>query len=355
MWFMVSVTVPAADRSTVARHAEPRKADASQRLRVDPSNNRASPVPSQASLPQGLVRLGVRKAARVASTRNVPVTFAAPSIVALGLLLAYPLLYTVALALTHSTLGRPFMAPAGFANFGEALRSQAFIGSLARTTIFAVGAALLEVGLGVGVALVLHARGTRFGIIGTVLLLPMLTPPVMVGVAWQLLLAPAGGGLTGLWSLLGVPGFNAFGTATSAFVSLLLIEVWQWVPFVVLLVYVALLGVDQEQLEAAMIDGAGLWRRFTAVVYPAIAPVLLSVLLLRLLGGFKTFDVAYVITQGGPGFSTTFTTFQVFRTVLDGAYNTGLGAAETLLFGMVIGVTTLMVTAARKRAVRGEL
>jgi multiple sugar transport system permease protein len=333
------MTMPAADNSLALQAVEQRRAQSPWPSRAEPSADRASPP-----------RAGARKA-----TRHVPLIFAAPSILALGLLLAYPLLYTIALALTHSTLGRPFMALTGLSNFTAALHNQAFTGSLTRTTIFAVCAALLEVGLGVGIALALHARGTRFGLVGTVLLLPMLTPPIMVGVAWQLLLAPAGGGLTGLWRLLGAPGFNAFGTGKSAFISLLLIEVWQWVPFVVLLVYVALLGVDREQLEAAMIDGAGLWRRFTAVVYPAIAPVVLSVLLLRLLGGFKAFDVAYVITQGGPGFSTTFTTFQVFRTVLDGAYDTGLGAAETLLFGLVIGVTTLVITAARKRAVRGEL
>jgi multiple sugar transport system permease protein len=76
----------------------------------------------------------------------------------------------------------------------------------------------------------------------------------------------------------------------------------------------------------------------------------LSVLLLRILGGFKAFDVAYVITQGGPGFSTTFSTFQIFRTALDGAYDTGVAASETLIFGLLIGLVTLVVTIARKRA-----
>ncbi len=79
---------------------------------------------------------------------------------------------------------------------------------------------------------------------------------------------------------------------------------------------------------------------------------MLSVLLLRILGGFKAFDVAYVITQGGPGFATTFSTFQIFRTALDGAYDTGLAASETLLFGLVIGLVMLAVTIARKRATR---
>jgi multiple sugar transport system permease protein len=255
----------------------------------------------------------------------------------MGVLLAFPFIYTIGLSVTHSTLGLPF---------------QAFTGSLWRTTAFALLAATLEVVIGVAIALVLEARGSGFGVIGTILLLPMVTPPVMVGVAWQLLLAPAGGGLTVLWKALGIPGFDAFGTGLSAFVTLVLIEVWQWTPFVILLVYVALLGVDREQIEAATLDGANLWHRFTAVIYPAIAPITLGVLLLRILGGFKVFDVAYVITQGGPGFATTFTTFQVFRTALDGGYDTGVASAETLIFGLLIGLVTLGVSAARARATR---
>ena len=282
----------------------------------------------------------------------MPFLFALPSWLALALLLAFPFAYTVALSLTQSTLGEPFAHWAGLDNFSTTLTTQAFTGSLVRTIVFAVSTAVLEIVLGILIALVLQARGAGLGVIGTILLLPMVTPPIMVGVAWQMLLAPAGGGLTALWVALGIPGFNAFGTDTLAFASLVLIEAWQWTPFVVLLVYVALLGVDRELVEASTLDGANAWRRFRAVIYPIIAPVVLSVLLLRILGGFKAFDVAYVITQGGPGFATTFSTFQIFRTALDGAYDTGVAAAETLVFGLVIGLVTLAVTAARKRATR---
>jgi multiple sugar transport system permease protein len=296
-------------------------------------------------------RDAIRATDRVRSrSHRVHGAFALPTYAALTILLAFPFVYTVALALTHSTLGEPFAGFAGLENFQLALESEAFMGSLTRTAVFALSAAVLEVGIGVAVALLLQARGAGFGAIGTILLLPMVTPPIMVGVAWQMLLAPAGGGLTGLWAAFGAPGFNAFGTENAAFISLMLIEVWQWTPFVVLMVYVALLGVDREQIEASMLDGANLWRRFRAVIYPAIAPVTLSVLLLRILGGFKAFDVAYVITQGGPGFSTTFSTFQIFRTALDGAYDTGVAASETLIFGLLIGLVTLVVTIARKRA-----
>jgi multiple sugar transport system permease protein len=284
--------------------------------------------------------------------RGVPGAFALPTYAALAILLAFPFVYTVALALTQSTLGEPFAGFAGLENFRQALDSVAFTGSLTRTAVFAISAAMLEVVIGIGVALLLDARGAGFGLIGTILLLPMVTPPIMVGVAWQMLLAPAGGGLAGLWIALGAPGFNAFGGENAAFISLVLIEVWQWTPFVVLMVYVALLGVDREQIEASTLDGANLWHRFRAVICPTIAPVTLSVLVLRILGGFKAFDVAYVITQGGPGFSTTFSTFQIFRTALDGAYDTGVAGSETLIFGLMIGVITLVVTMARKRATR---
>jgi multiple sugar transport system permease protein len=272
----------------------------------------------------------------------------------MGVLLVFPFIYTICLAITHSTLGMPFQAFTGLNNFRQALETDAFTGSLWRTTAFAVLAAALEVIVGVAIALVLHARRTGFGVIGTILLLPMVTPPIMVGVAWQLLLAPAGGRLAALWKVLGIPGFDAFGTGLSAFITLLLIEVWQWTPFVILLVYAALLGVDREQLEAVTLDGANVWHRFVAVIYPAIAPITLGVLLLRILGGFKVFDVAYVITQGGPGFATTFTSFQVFRTALDGGYDTGVAAAETLLFGLLIGFVTLAVSVARARATRND-
>ena len=119
-----------------------------------------------------------------------------PTFAAMSLILVFPFAYTIVLSLSRSTLGMPFQAFSGLANFRQALETDAFTGSLWRTTAFALLAAMLEVVIGVAVALVLHLRGTRFGILGTILLLPMVTPPIMVGVAWQLLLAPAGGGLS---------------------------------------------------------------------------------------------------------------------------------------------------------------
>jgi multiple sugar transport system permease protein len=285
----------------------------------------------------------------VGLTHSVPRPLLLISVFVLVLLVAYPLAYTVGLSVTKSTLARPFTAFLGEDNFVKAFKSGTFVDSLWRTTIFATLAAIFELVLGLVLALALWARGGRFGTAGVFLLLPLVTPPIMVAAAWQLLLAPAGGGLSSVWTQIGLDGLNVFATGTGAFLTLVFIETWQWTPFVTLLAYVALLAVDQEQIEAALLDGANAWQRFRAVVLPSILPVLLGVFLIRVLGGFKSLDTSFAITKGGPGEATTFTTLQIFKTALDGGFNTGLASAQTLIFGVVVGLVTLVIVVARRK------
>jgi multiple sugar transport system permease protein len=123
---------------------------------------------------------------------------------------------------------------------------------------------------------------------------------------------------------------------------------------VTLLVFAALLGVPEELREAASLDGAGAFRTFTSVVWPVVAPNVLSVLLLELVIGLKVFDLVTVVTQGGPGVSTIVSSFEIFRTGMRGSYEIGTAAAETLVFGLVVGVLTTVVTLVRSRAVKAD-
>jgi multiple sugar transport system permease protein len=286
--------------------------------------------------------------------RAVPRSYAVPAVITLLIISVVPFAYSVALSLTRSTLGRSFQSFTGVDNFIEALSSDAFAGSLWRTTLFAVGAAVLELGLALPIAYALYSRGRGFGALGAVILLPLVTPPIMVGVAWQVLLSPAGGGLTWLWDVLGVAPFEFFKEGNTAFLTLLLIEVWQWTPFAILFIYTALLAVDQSELEAAQLDGAGRFRIFFHILLPSIQVTMWTVFLFRLLGGYRTFDIAYVITGGGPGYSTTFSTFEIFRTALNGGFDTGIAAAQTLILAVVLGLVTLGVAVWRKRATKME-
>lgn len=274
---------------------------------------------------------------------RVPAFLAAPAYAFLAVFAAYPLIYVIGLALTESSLARPFQRWTGFDNFRTALESQSFSGSLWRTTAFAVLTSVLQLFTGTALALLLRARRRRPGLLGTLLLLPLVTPPVMVGVAWKLLLAPTGGALNSLF-----PGANPLGSAVPAFLTLVVIDTWQWTPFVMLLVHAALLGVPGELTEAAALDGAGAWRTLRSVTLPAIEPTLLAVLLLKLVIGFKVFDIVYVVTSGGPGFATTTSTYDIQRTALQ-EFDVGSAAAATVVFSLLIGAVTGLLALRRKR------
>ncbi|MFJ2439416.1 MULTISPECIES: carbohydrate ABC transporter permease [unclassified Streptomyces] len=279
---------------------------------------------------------------------RVPALLAAPSVAFLLVFAAYPLVYLVGLAFTSSTLARPLQRWTGFDNFRAALESQSFGGSLWRSALFALLTSAVQLVLGVALALLLRARARGLGGLGALLLLPLITPPVMVGVAWKLLLAPVGGALNGALHLAGLSGVNPLGSSTGAFTTLVLIDSWQWTPFVAILVYAALLGVPEELREAATVDGASRWRTVRSVVLPFIEPTLLSVLVLKLVIGFKVFDIVYVVTSGGPGFATTTSTFDIQRTALQN-FDVGTAAAETILFSLLIGVVTTLVTLRGRR------
>lgn len=286
--------------------------------------------------------------------RRVPLWLALPAIAGLVLFLVYPTVYLIALALTDSSLAHPLRAFSGVDNFQTAFASPAFTPSLWRSSIFAVVATVGSTGLGLLLALLLRARGTHFGLVGALLLLPLVTAPVLIGVAWKLLLAPVGGGLANFFSLLGLAGFNPLGAGAGAFVVLLVIHIWQWTPFAVLILFAALGVVRPELLESASIDGAGPWRTFTTVTWPAIAPTAWAVAVLELIIGYKVFDLIVVITAGGPGFATTLSPFVIYQTGLRGSFDMGTAAAQTLVFALIVGVVATAFTAARARTVRAD-
>lgn len=287
-------------------------------------------------------------------TRRVPPWLALPAIVGLVLFLVYPTIYLVSLALTDSSLAKPLRSFTGVDNFTTAFDSPAFTPSLWQSTLFAVIAAVVTTVLGLALAVLLRQRGTRFGVVGALLLLPLVTAPVLVGVAWKLLLAPVGGGLADVFGAVGLPGFNPLGNGAGAFAVLLLIHIWQWTPFAVLISFAALGVVRPELLESARIDGADAWRTFTTVTWPAIAPTVLAVVVLELVIGYKVFDLIVVITSGGPGFSTSLSPFVIYQTGLRGSFDMGTAAAQTLVFAFVVGLVATVVTSLRARAVKAD-
>lgn len=276
-----------------------------------------------------------------------------PMVVGLLAFAVYPVLYLTALSFSKSLLGKPFQAWVGLANYGKAAHDQTFLWSLARSAAFALPVTLAELVAGVTVALLLQSSLRRGHVVRTLLLLPLMTPPIMVAVAWRLILSPVGGLLNTILTRTGLADqpVSVLGSATWAMPAIGLADAWQWTPFVVLLTYAALQTQSEEVRHAALVDGASEWRAFWSVTLPLLLPALAAIGLLRMIGAFKLFDLVYALTQGGPGFSTTVGSYLIYRTGFE-KFDVGYAAALTMLFGLFVGVVTLPVVLLRDRVLR---
>ncbi|WP_337002535.1 MULTISPECIES: carbohydrate ABC transporter permease [unclassified Microbacterium] len=274
----------------------------------------------------------------------------APAILAIVIIAIYPLGYIIAASFSESSLGRPFSEWVGFDNFAALLGDGITLPSLGRSLLFAVPSALIALVAGLVVALSLDAAVKGGRIIRVLLLLPLMTPPVMAGVIWKLMLAPTGGLLNNIGQTL-APGSEPFlflGSSPAAMISLVVVDAWQWTPFCVLLVFAALQTLPAEVYEASQVDGAGIWQTFWRITFPLVLPSLVTVLLLKLVVSFKVFDLVFIMTSGGPGFDTTVSSFEIYRTGLQ-TFDVGAAAAQTIAFLVLVTIVILPLNAVRQR------
>ncbi|MGE3830776.1 MAG: carbohydrate ABC transporter permease [Parvibaculaceae bacterium] len=287
----------------------------------------------------------------VGGSRLTPWLLVAPLLIGLALFAIYPFLDVLALSLSKSSLGRQFQKWPILANYLSLLRDESFHGALLKTIIFAIPVALIELVLGLAIALLLHSSLRQARWVRSLILLPLMTPPMMVAVAWKLILAPAGGLLNGILlrtGLIDVP-FSFLGTMPAAFLSIAVADTWQWTPFIAILSYAALQTLPEEVFEAARVDGASSPTIFWQITLPMLAPTLLAILLLRVVMAFKLFDLVYGLTLGGPGFGTTVATFEIWRTAIQ-EFDIGLAAAQTLVFAVLVSIVTLPITWLHRRS-----
>lgn len=262
----------------------------------------------------------------------------------------YPLVYLIASSLSRSTLGKPFQEWVGGANYAEVIADTAFRDSIVRSVAVAVGGALIQTTIGLAIALALRSLTRGVGILRTVILLPLLTPPVMAAIIWKLVLDPTGGVLNTLLRNLGFISepLSLLGSPTWAIFVIVFADTWQWTPFMALLIYAALLTLPEDVYEASRLDGAGAWKTFTNVTLPLVMPALLGIFLIKLILSFKLFDSIYILTAGGPGSTTTLGSYLIFRTGLR-EFQVSEAATMTILFIVVVTLATLPLMAASKR------
>ena len=269
--------------------------------------------------------------------KHLRAIFVTPSILFILLMIVVPLVYNFAMSFTDwqmSAIKAPKLT--GLANYTEVLKDARFLHSVGRTIVFSGIAIVLETVLGVALAVLINRefRGPR--LVQAFMLLPVVATPVAMGMVWNLMLEPSIGIGNVIVKALGMRP-RAF-LSTTSFESmfwLIMIDVWEWTPMVMLMVYGGLMTIPQDPYESARIDGAGRWKVFTRITLPLASPTILIAMLMRLIDVVKTYDIIYATTGGGPSFATETINIYGYLNMFS-YYRFGKAAAISVLFFIVV-------------------
>ena len=263
-----------------------------------------------------------------------------PTLTMLGLTALVPIAWTAWESLHFYDLrmpwlGRPFI---GLANYTEALSDRRFLYAVAHTAAFAGIAVTLEMcgGLVLAIALQRITRGAR--IMRTAILLPWAVPTVVAALVWRFIFESPGGLASTAVQHLGLSAPTWLADPVAAWVPIVFADVWKTTPFVALLLIAGLQSIDPLLYEAASIDGAGAWQRFTQVTLPLLRPALAVAFLFRLLDAFRVFDIVYVLTGGGPGTATEPVAVYAFIALMQSLRFGYASALSMILFGVFLVV-----------------
>ncbi|TBW54367.1 sugar ABC transporter permease [Marinobacter halodurans] len=218
--------------------------------------------------------------------------------------------------------------------FREVLRNESLQASLGRQVVFSAAVLLIEIPLGIGIALLMPTGGKRASLCLILLAIPLLIPWNVVGTIWQIF----GRGDIGLFGrFLNEIGINYNYTAdpVDAWFTVLLMDVWHWTPLVALLCYSGLRAIPQAFYQAAEIDRASRWAVFRYIQLPRLKSVLVIAVLLRFMDSFMIYTEPFVLTGGGPGSSTTFLS-QTLTTMAVGQFDIGRAAAFSLVYFLIV-------------------
>lgn len=262
-----------------------------------------------------------------------------PAIVLLAGLILLPFLIGFGLSFTDYILSMPPARFAGFANYVELLSSSEFWSSLRVTLIFTLCSVALQTALGLGLAVLLHEETQGVPYLRAIYLLPMAVTPIAAVFTFRMMFNPSLGVFNHMLTSIGLPAQDWLGTANMAMVSLILLDTWQHTPFILLIIAGGLASLPQDPYEAAKIDGATPWQTFRMITLPLLKPFLAIALLFRSIDAFKTFDIIYVLTAGGPGTSTTTLNMLAYKQAIE-FVSLGYGATIAIVMLIIITIVT---------------
>lgn len=221
----------------------------------------------------------------------------------------------------------------GFENFRKVLFDYRVAGALSRNLNFSAAALLIEIPLGVALAKLLYEKSKINTIASIVITIPVLIPPITVGLLWRLLIYESGP-FTKFIKMFGIY-YNPFRDPSQAFWTAVLVDVWHWTPLVVLVISAALAGMDRSPVLSAKTEGATGWQIFRFIELPAISFPLAFITLLRLIDTLKVYDEPTVMFAGGPGLTTEFLSLYVKKVGID-QWLIGYASALSLIYNFIV-------------------
>lgn len=274
----------------------------------------------------------------------------APALVFLTLLSIWPFGYLLYASFTSYQLAIPIPIKfVGLDNFTAVLKNARFWNSLGVTAAFALVSVPLQLLVGLGIALLLNGLVRGRELYASILLIPMMLAPIVVGFSWNLFLNPVYGPLNSLLMGLGLNPPAWAQSPTWALPTLVLVDTWQWTPLVMIVLLAGLRSIPPRVYEAAKVDGSSAWQTFRHVVLPMLLPYLTVAFVLRFIDSFKVFDIIYTLTRGGPGTSTQNLAYYTYD-IGFGRFEFGRAGALSLiqLVLLVVGTTIILKLASRR-------
>ncbi|KJF16828.1 MULTISPECIES: sugar ABC transporter permease [Acidithrix] len=259
-----------------------------------------------------------------------------PTILGLCAILLYPSLQTITWSFQHYILTDPLQHNFTLSNYTQLIHDHVFWLALKFTLFYAILSVLGQTLVGLGVALMANREFRGRGLFRAALLFPWMMPTVITAVVWRFMYDPNYGLFNGVLQRLGLPhSFVWLGSPTLAVIALFLVAIWKVNSFAALVFLAGLQSIPASVYEAADVDGATAWQRFTRITMPMLRPTILVVLVLRTVEALQAFDIIYGLTLGGPGYSTLNLPLYLYQQAIQGL-NFGYGSAMGVILAIMI-------------------
>jgi multiple sugar transport system permease protein len=276
-----------------------------------------------------------------------PYLFVAPAVLVLAFTCLYPVIKGFELSFYDWSLGTPIESRKyiGWENFVWAWQDPALFNSIKVTLIFAVFAVTAELFLGLLIAFLLEKGIKGIVVLRTVFIIPIMIAPVVVGLLWRYLFDANFGLINHIVSLFGFEPIVWLGTPGLALPAVIITDIWQWTPFMFILFLAGLQSLPKDPVEAAQVDGATTWQVIRQVKLPLLAPVIWVAVILRIIDAFRSLEVMFIMTFGGPGRETEVLSLNIYKTAFM-SQRLGLAAVNSiflLAFIILLSVAFLII------------